>query len=62
MLAIGTVALAATSMQPILVIVFLTQPGWSFIMLPTALGAAVLLLVALTYNNLTRKGRYPKYW
>jgi CBS-domain-containing membrane protein len=44
------------------VIVFLSQPGWSFLVFPTLIGAIVLVLVALIYNNATRNARYPKYW
>lgn len=44
------------------VIIFLTQPGWSFLLFPTLSGALILILVALLYNNATRAGRYPKYW
>lgn len=44
------------------VIIFLAQPGWSFLLFPTLIGAALLVLVALFYNNATRSGRYPKYW
>ncbi len=44
------------------VIVFLSQPGWNFLLFPTLIGALVLVLVALVYNNATRAGRYPKYW
>jgi CBS-domain-containing membrane protein len=44
------------------VIVFLSQPGWSFVVFPTLAGALVLVIVALVYNNATRAGRYPKYW
>jgi CBS-domain-containing membrane protein len=44
------------------VIVFLTQPGWEFLLFPTAVGVAVLLLTALIYNNVAREPRYPKYW
>ncbi|HEX8980041.1 MAG TPA: HPP family protein [Parasulfuritortus sp.] len=44
------------------VIVFLTQPGWSFLLWPTALGALLLLAVALVFNNLGRTRRYPQYW
>lgn len=44
------------------VIVFLSQPGWSFVIFPTLAGALVLVLVALIYNNATRAARYPKYW
>lgn len=44
------------------VIVFLSQPGWGFVVFPTLAGALVLVAVALVYNNATRPGRYPKYW
>jgi CBS-domain-containing membrane protein len=44
------------------VIVFLVQPGWSFLFLPTLGGAVLLVLVALAYNNLSRPASYPKYW
>ncbi len=44
------------------VIVFLTQPAWQFLLYPTLLGALLLVLVALIYNNVTRDSRYPKYW
>lgn len=44
------------------VIIFLTQPGWNFLLFPTLSGALILILVALLYNNATRPGRYPKYW
>lgn len=44
------------------VIVFLSQPGWSFVVFPTLAGALMLVAVALVYNNATRAGRYPKYW
>ena len=44
------------------VIVFLTQPSWSFLLLPTFAGSLILVLVALIYLNRTRTARYPKYW
>jgi len=44
------------------VIVFLAQPGWSFLIFPTLIGAVLLVCVALIYNNATRSSRYPKYW
>jgi CBS-domain-containing membrane protein len=44
------------------VIVFLTQPGWSFLWYPTLAGALLLVAVALIYNNAIREARYPKYW
>lgn len=59
MMATGTVHPPAGS-NP--VIVFLLQPGWGFLLLPTLLGAIVVTLVALFYNNAVRAGRYPRYW
>jgi CBS-domain-containing membrane protein len=44
------------------VIVFLTQPAWSFLWYPTLAGAVLLVVVALIYNNAIRNARYPKYW
>jgi CBS-domain-containing membrane protein len=44
------------------VIVFLTLPGWDFVIFPTLIGAAMLVLVALLYNSVIRKNGYPKYW
>lgn len=44
------------------VIVFLTQPDWSFLWLPTLTGAALLVLTAALYLNLTRQAVYPRYW
>jgi CBS-domain-containing membrane protein len=44
------------------VIVFLAQPGWSFLLFPTLAGAVLVLAVALLYNNLSRDTPYPKYW
>lgn len=44
------------------VIIYLLQPGWGFLLAPTLLGAVVLVLVTLLYNNATRAARYPKYW
>ncbi len=44
------------------VIVYLAQPGWSFLLFPTLVGAIVIVAVALFYNNATRDSAYPKYW
>lgn len=44
------------------VIVYLLGSGWTFLWLPTLVGAVILVAVALVYNNLTRPGRYPAYW
>jgi len=44
------------------VIVFLAQPGWSFLLAPTLLGAVGVVLVALLFNNAAHPGRYPLYW
>ena len=44
------------------IIIFLSQPTWGFLIFPVAIGATVLVLVALIYLNLTRKENFPKYW
>jgi CBS-domain-containing membrane protein len=44
------------------VIVMLTVPGWGFLLTPTLLGALLLVLVALVFNNLFRERTYPTYW
>ena len=44
------------------VIVFMTQPGWSFLITPTLIGALGVVFVALLFNNAVRPGRYPLYW
>lgn len=44
------------------VIVFLSAPGWAFLVTPTLAGALLLVAVALVYNNLRGPGRYPAYW
>lgn len=44
------------------VIIYLLQPGWGFLLAPTLLGAVVLVLVTLLYNNASREARYPKHW
>lgn len=36
--------------------------SWQFLLFPTLVGAIVITLVSLIYNNLTREGNYPKYW
>lgn len=44
------------------VIVFVTQPDWSFLLVPTLVGAVGIVLVALLFNNAVHPGRYPLYW
>ncbi len=44
------------------VIVMLGMPGWSFLLFPTVLGAAILVAVAVMFNNLPNGRAYPKYW
>ena len=43
-------------------IVFLVGANWEFLFIPTLIGAILLVLVALFYNNLSKERRYPKYW
>lgn len=44
------------------VIVMLTAPTWSFLLTPTLLGASLLVIVAVLFNNLVKTREYPKYW
>lgn len=44
------------------VIVMLTQPAWSFLLTPTLIGATILVMVAVIFNNLIKERAYPKYW
>lgn len=44
------------------VIVMLTQPAWQFLLTPTLIGALLLVLVAVIFNNLPKGRRYPLYW
>jgi CBS-domain-containing membrane protein len=44
------------------VIVFLLHSQWNFLITPTAIGAVIIVVWALTFHNLTRKTPYPTYW
>ncbi len=44
------------------VIVMLTAPSWEFLLTPTLLGAIILVVVAILFNNLIKERRYPSYW
>ena len=44
------------------VIVMLTAPAWDFLLTPTLLGALILVLVAVFFNNFPKDRAYPKYW
>lgn len=43
-------------------IVMLGGVGWSFLITPTLLGAIILVMVELIYNNLGKERQYPTYW
>ena len=43
-------------------IVFLASANWEFLFIPTLLGAVLLVVVALFYNNINADRTYPKYW
>ena len=44
------------------IVIFLTLPDWTFVIVPTLIGAAVIVLIGVIFLNLTREQRYPKYW
>ncbi|WP_322049514.1 HPP family protein [Paraburkholderia sp. J67] len=41
------------------VIIFMAQPGWSFLVLPTLLGAAALVLIGWSYWAVVKRGSWP---
>ena len=43
-------------------IVFLVSANWEFLIMPTLLGAILLVIVALFYNNISNDRSYPQYW
>lgn len=43
-------------------IIMLLTPTWSFMLTPTLIGAVVLVLVALFFNNIQKDRTYPRYW
>lgn len=36
--------------------------GFFYVLMPTAIGASVMLLVALIFNNIPKSRRYPEFW
>jgi CBS-domain-containing membrane protein len=36
--------------------------GYLYVVIPTALGAGVMLIVALLINNISKSRRYPEFW
>lgn len=44
------------------VIVYLAHPGWGFLLMPTLLGALLLVVIALLYHNVSREKAWPQYW
>lgn len=43
-------------------IVFLSGASWNFLIAPTLVGAIILVLVSLLFNNLSSARNYPRYW
>lgn len=43
-------------------IIMLLAPTWSFMLTPTLIGAVILVLVALFFNNIPKQRTYPRYW
>ncbi|RQN40139.1 HPP family protein [Paraburkholderia tropica] len=41
------------------VIIFAAQPGWSFLVLPTMLGAVALVLIGWIYWSVVKRGAWP---
>ena len=43
-------------------IVFLLGANWDYLWMPTVIGAILIVVVALIYNNISKDLSYPKYW
>ena len=43
-------------------IVFLLGANWEYLWMPTLIGAILIVVVALFYNNISKDRSYPKYW
>ncbi len=43
-------------------VVMALSPAWDFLVFPVLVGAIVIALVALVFNNLRKGVSYPKYW
>ena len=64
-LAIGLMSITRTVHPPAgadPILIFLAPPAWSFVLTPVATGAVALVLLALVFNNLSRRRRYPRFW
>lgn len=44
------------------VIVMLAASKWEFLLMPTLIGAVILVMVAVLFNNFPKERAYPKYW
>jgi CBS-domain-containing membrane protein len=63
--AIGLMKLTRTVHPPACsnpLIIFALKPSWTFLLFPTLVGAALIVIIALFYHNLRREARWPKYW
>ncbi len=36
--------------------------GYLYVLMPVALGAIIMLIIALLVNNIPRSRRYPEFW
>ncbi|WP_044172816.1 HPP family protein [Flectobacillus major] len=43
-------------------VIVLSHAKWSFIFTPVLLGAVILVVVALFFNNAHKTRKYPRYW
>ncbi|MGL4582622.1 MAG: HPP family protein [Flavobacterium sp.] len=43
-------------------VIILGGASWSFIINPVLTGAVIITVIALLFNNISKKRKYPKYW
>jgi CBS-domain-containing membrane protein len=64
-LAIGFMMLTKTTHPPAgadPLVVIMAGSSWSFLIAPVLIGAVIIVWVALLFNNLDKKRRYPTFW
>lgn len=44
------------------IVIFAIKASWVYLFFPTLVGAILLVIIGLIYNNSTRIEKYPKFW
>lgn len=63
--AIGLMLLTKTTHPPAgadPLVIILAGANWSFLINPVLTGSIIITVIALLFNNMSKKRKYPKYW